>query len=621
MRNRNPLWKVIIVAIVLALAALYAVPNLFGEDPAVQVRPTSADKPIDAELQHKILAQLELQNITIKSADLRGSQYLIRFNDTESQLAAADIVDEVIGRQPFTVALNLAPALPGWMQSLGLSPMFLGLDLRGGVHFLMEVDMNSAVSNSLEGTLSSIRVEMRDKRIFYQNLSLTNEGKIQLKLRDANDFAATEKLLRETFTDVEIQPVASNDGFILSMSESAVNEIKESAIEQNTLILRNRVNDLGVAEPIIQRQGEDRIVVELPGVQDTARAKEILGAAATVEFRLVDMENDAYAAAESGKVPIASKLYRDTDGNPVLLKREVILTGESINNASSGFDQDTASPAVFINLNSTGASRFAKVTSENIDKLLSVVFIENETEDIVGSDGEITRVSNKIEEVISVATIRSTLSNRFSINGMESPERAANLALLLRAGSLAAPMLIVEERTIGPSAGAENVKQGFTAAVISLALVAVFMLLYYRFFGLAAVLALAVNLVIIIGVLSALQATLTLPGIAGVILTIGMAVDANVLIFERIREELSVGNTPQAAIHSGFEHAFSTIIDANVTTLIAAIVLFSLGSGPVKGFAITLTIGILATIFSAVVFTRMIVNAYYGRRSVQTLSI
>jgi preprotein translocase subunit SecD len=621
MRNQNPLWKVILVAIVLLVAGLYALPNIFGEDPAVQIRATEPGQEITIDIQDEVKQVIENKDIPLKSSALKNGQFLLRFNNTEDQLSAADHIRQALAKRPFTTALNLAPAMPGWMESLGLSPMFLGLDLRGGVHFLMEVDMESALDSAQESTLEAVRLTLRNNRVFYQNLQLSPDGVVQVKLRDAGDFEKAEPLIREAVPEMTVASIDSKDGFTITMPEAVATELKQTAIQQNILILRNRVNDLGVAEPIIQRQGEDRIVVELPGVQDTARAKEILGAAATLEFRLVDQENNAANAASTGRVPLSSKLYTDTQGSPVLLKREVILTGESINNASSGYDQNSATPAVFINLNSSGASRFAKVTSENIGNLLAVVFVDNKTDDIKGVDGEIKRQTTKVEDVISIATIQDTLSNRFQISGIDSPQQAQNLALLLRAGSLAAPMLIVEERTVGPSAGQQNVEQGFTAAIISLALVALFMLVYYRFFGIAAVLALVTNLVLIVAVLSALQATLTLPGIAGIILTIGMAVDANVLIFERIREELSVGNSPQAAIHSGFDRAFGTIIDANVTTLIAAIVLFGLGSGPVKGFAITLSIGILATIFSAVVFTRLIVNAYYGRRSAKTISI
>lgn len=621
MRNRNPLWKVILVLVVLLVAGLFALPNLYGQDPAVQISSTEAASPVDSTVQQSILNAVDNAGIEIKSAAMDGSQYLVRFHSTETQLQAASAIRDALANQPFTVALNLAPATPAWVRALDLSPMFLGLDLRGGVHFLMEVDMNAAQQTALEAVVSGIRLDFRNERIFYKDLTIRGDNSISIGLRDASDFEAASDLLSENFGQYTIRPNTANDGFIVSMPETMRDEIKQTALEQNILILRNRVNDLGVAEPIIQRQGDNRIVVELPGVQDTARAKEILGTAATVEFRLVDQQNDPNAVADGARAPLESELFETSDGRPILLQRDVILTGKSISSASSGIDQQTGTPAVFINLNSAGTSKFANVTSQNIGKPLAVVFIENETKQIKGADGQTKTISTPIEEVINVATINDTLSNRFQISGMDSSDSAANLALLLRAGSLAAPIFIVEERTVGPSAGAENVKQGFTAAIASLIIISLFMLFYYRIFGVAAVLSLGMNLVLIIGALSALQATLTLPGIAGIILTIGMAVDANVLIFERVREELSVGNSPQASINAGFDKAFSTIIDANVTTLIAAIVLFSIGSGPVKGFAITLTFGILATIFSAVVFTRVIINAYYGKRSVNVLSI
>ncbi len=427
-------------------------------------------------------------------------------------------------------------------------------------------------------------------------------------------------MLEDELPNLRIETTEDGAALRLTLSEQEIEEKRDFALQQNLTTLRNRVNELGVAEPIIQRQGSDRIVVQLPGVQDTARAKEILGATATLEFRLVDEDHDPYQAEATGRIPLGARLYRERSGQPILLQRRVMLTGESIVDAASGLDQQTGSPAVFVTLDSSGAKRFEDATKDNIGKLMAVVFIENKTE-TRQVEGQPQRVSVRVEEVINVATIRDRLGRRFQITGLDSTREARDLALLLRAGALAAPISIVEERTVGPSAGQENIDQGFRSAVVAFLLIMAFMAFYYRTFGLVSDLALIVNVILIVAALSMLQATLTLPGIAGIILTMGMAVDANVLIFERIREELKVGNSPQAAIHTGFNRAFSTILDANITTLIAAVVLFGFGTGPIKGFAVTLSIGIVTSMFTAIMGARGVINYFYGGRRLQTLPI
>jgi len=490
------------------------------------------------------------------------------------------------------------------------------------VHFLMQVDMNAVRQQALEGYAETLRGLLREERIRYTTVTLAEQapGGVVVEFRDgaARDQAAS--VLRDNLPGVNIDDAEAGLRLRLTMTPEDLEERRRSALQQNITTLRNRINELGVAEPIIQQQGQERIVVQLPGVQDTARAKEILGATATLEFRLVSQEGDPSAAAASGRAPLGTRLYRERDGRPILLERSVIITGDVINNAQSGIDQQTGGPMVRITLDGQGARRMEAGTRDNVGRLMAVVFIETKTETRL-VDGEPVRESYTLEEVINVATIRDVLSRQFQITGLDSSEEARNLALLLRAGALAAPIQIIEERTIGPSAGQENIDQGFRSALLAFLLVLVFMGFYYRRFGLISDLALAVNLVLIVAVLSFLQATLTLPGIAGIILTIGMAVDANVLIFERIREELKLGNSPQAAIHTGFDKAFSTILDANVTTFIAAIVLFGFGTGPIRGFAVTLSIGILTSMFTAIMGARGVVNYLYGGRRLETLPI
>ena len=552
-----------------------------------------------------------------KRIERQEGKLLIRFGSTDAQLKAADLLRERLG-DDYVVALNLAPSTPGWLQALGAKPMYLGLDLRGGVHFLLQVDMDAAIDQALERYQSDIRSTLRENKVRY--LGVRREGRtIVVKLKSGADLARAEAVLAKNFRRLVIKPDEAALQLTVQLSKAEEKEIRRFALKQNLTTLRNRVNELGVAEPVIQQQGEDRIVVQLPGVQDTTRAKEILGATATLEFRLVDTEHDV-AAALQGHPPIGAKLYHTRDGKPVLLKRRVIVTGDQIVDASSGFDQQSGTPAVFVTLDSVGAKRMAKTTRENIGKPMAVVFIENRVE-TKKVDGKTVKVRKRVEEVINIATIRGRFSKRFQITGLDSTEEARNLALLLRAGALAAPIDIVEERTVGPSLGKDNIERGFLSVIVGFVVVLVFMAWYYKLFGLVADIALFFNLVLLVAILSLLQATLTMPGIAGIVLTVGMAVDANVLIFERIREELRNGNSPQASIYAGYEKAFATIFDANITTLIAALVLFSFGTGPIKGFAVTLSIGILTSMFTAILVTRMLINWIYGGRRLAKLAI
>ncbi|HHJ39981.1 MAG: preprotein translocase subunit SecD [Methylothermaceae bacteria B42] len=616
MQNRFPLWKNALIIIALVLGALYALPNLFGEDPSIQVSP-QREATVDASLQVRLNKALQAAGLQSKAMEIQEGKLLVRFDSTDAQLKAADILRDVLGDQ-YTVALNLAPATPKWLQAIGAEPMYLGLDLRGGVHFLLQVDMEAAIDQAVERYLSDIRTTLREQKIRY--LAVNKDGKtIRLKFKDASAMAKAQNVLSKEFRQLVITADENNLELVVQLSEAEQKEIKRFALKQNLTTLRNRVNELGVAEPVIQQQGEDRIVVQLPGVQDTARAKDILGATATLEFRLVDTEHDVEAALK-GHPPIGTRLYYDRSGKPVLLKRRVIVTGDQIVDASSGFDQQSGSPAVFITLDAVGAKRMAKVTRENIGKPMAVVFIENRVETKT-VDGKKVRVKKRVEEVINIATIRGRFSKRFQITGLDSTEEARNLALLLRAGALAAPVEIIEERTVGPSLGRDNIERGFMSVVVGFVLVLGFMAWYYKVFGLVADVALTFNLILLLAILSLLQATLTLPGIAGIVLTVGMAVDANVLIFERIKEELRNGNSPQASIYVGYERAFATIFDANITTLIAALVLFGLGTGPIKGFAVTLSIGIMTSMFTAILVTRMLINWFYGNRRLKSLAI
>jgi len=547
---------------------------------------------------------------------------LVRFGGTDEQLEARDVLSTALGGD-YVVALNLAPATPGWLRAINASPMNLGLDLRGGVHFLLEVDMQAAAQKTRDRFEDEFRNLLRERDIRYLGVSQGGSAvAIDFSSAASRDQALSvlDNEYSETLTFEETGS-GNNYSLIARLTEPALEEIRRFALDQNITTLRNRVNELGVAEPVIQQQGQTRVVVQLPGVQDTARAKDILGATATLEFRMVDEQGDALSAEESGRAPLGTELYQDRDGNPVLLNSDVMLTGDYITDASSGIDSQTSGPAVFITLNGEGARLFSDATGQNVGKLMGVVFIETKPETVQRGGREV-QVTRTVEEVINVARIQEQLGRRFQITGLDSTTEARDLALLLRAGALAAPMTIVEERTIGPSLGQQNIEDGFMSVVIGFALVVVFMAVYYRVFGLIASVVLLANLILLIAIMSIVPGlTLTLPGIAGIVLTVGMAVDANVLINERIREELRNGNSPQSAIKAGYHRAFGTILDSNVTTLIAAVVLFGFGTGPIKGFALTLTIGIACSMFTAIMGTRAIVNLIYGRRRKPRLAI
>jgi len=618
MINNTPFWKYLLLACVFFAGCLFALPNLFGDDPAVQLSPRSGD--LAEDISEQVTATLA--NVGIDNSEIRldGNRLVAVFEDGDTQLKAQDEIKLQHGDR-HTVALNLVPATPSWLRSFA-KPMGLGLDLRGGVHFLMEVDVDDAIRQAEEGYIDSFRTLLQERKISYRGARQTDAG-VDVRFDQAAARDQALAAMQAEYIDVLLEPTARDGKFFVNaqLTEAAREEERLSAIQQNIVTLRNRVNELGVAEPIVQQQGKERIVVQLPGVQDTAQAKEILGATATLEYRMVyGTADDWYNARETGRVPANAKLYkRRDDGSPVLLQRRVIVTGDQIKDASSGIDTQSGSPAVFINLNGAGAKRMQDVTADNVGNPMAVVFIEDQRTTVKVGDSYETR-KKKVEEVINVATIQDVLSHRFQTTGLDSAE-ARNLSLLLRAGALKAPMEIVEERTVGPSLGQDNIDRGKMSVMIGLALVLVFMVFYYKSFGVIANVALVTNLVLIVAVLSLLPTSLTLPGIAGIVLTVGMAVDANVLIFERIREELRSGANVQAAINSGYEKAFSTIADANVTTLIAAVVLFVFGTGPIKGFAVTLSIGILTSMFTAIFGTRAIVNWRYGGKKLKSLPI
>lgn len=604
------------VVIIIAIGAFYAVPNLFGEDHAVQVVGTrGADVTVTTQTQVNDL--LQSKGIGVKRSELENGQLLVRVNNAEQQLLAKEAIAEALGDK-FSVALNLAPATPAWLESLGGSPMKLGLDLRGGVHFLMEVDMGEAIRKMEEAKIADFRSQLREEGIRYSGVKATAKG-IEIKFRDAENLAKAESFLKSRSNDMVFSDASEGNNFALmaTMSEVYLKQVKEDALSQNITTIRNRVNELGVAEPVVQRQGAERIIVELPGVQDTARAKEILGATASIEFHMVDEKADMNAA-QSGRVPPGSEVYPRREGGIAVLKKEVMLTGDHITGAQPSFDQYSR-PQVSISLDAKGGNIFSNVTKDNIGKPMATLFIEYKDSGKRNPDGSVKM--DKIEEVISVATIQARLGRNFVITGLSHGE-AQNLALLLRAGALIAPVSIVEERTIGPSLGAENIENGMQAMLWGMAVVLIFMLIYYRAFGVIANLALCANLIMVVGVMSMIPgAVLTLPGIAGMVLTVGMAVDGNVLIYERIREELRAGRSVQQAIHEGYGNAFSTIADANITTFITALILFAVGSGAIKGFAVTLMIGIATSMFTAIVGTRAVVNAMWGGKRVKKLSI
>ena len=615
MQNHFPLWKNLLILIVFGIGLIYSLPNLYGDDPSVQVSSTQTAN-IGQEQANNIESEMKAVGAPIKAFEFKDGRVLARFNNTDDQLKVADLLREKMGSN-YTVALNLAPTTPGWLRALGANAMYLGLDLRGGVHFLLEVDMDAAARQAEDRYTDDVRLALRSEKLRYQSVT-KDGGFIKVILKSADDKPTLMTLLNKDFRTLDITEPEMQDQVWLKVSEKEVREIKKFAVAQNMTTLRNRVNELGVAEPVIQQQGDNRIMVQLPGVQDTTRAKEILGTTATLEYRLVDVVHDVQQAV-AGHVPVGSRLYYEKNGNPILLDRRVIVTGDQIVDASSGVDDDSR-PSVNISLNGVGASKMAKTTQVSVGKPMAVVFIEYKVETKT-INGQKVRHKEKVEKVINVATIQGVFSKRFQTTGLDSPQEARNLSLLLRAGALAAPVDIVEERTVGPSLGQDNIDKGMLSFIVGFALVVLFMAVYYRLFGMIANLALAFNVVIVVAILSMLQATLTLPGIAGIILTVGMSVDANVLIFERIKEEIRNGVTPQAAIFIGYDKAFATILDSHFTNLVVAVVLFAFGTGSVKGFAVTLIIGILSSMFTAITGTRMVINWTYGNRRVEKLSI
>ena len=609
-------WKNALIVFFLFISTLYAIPNLYGSDLAIQITGTG-DYVVQEKDLKSINETLSENSVDYKSATIENNNVLIRFSDSKSQLTSKALLKDSLNRN-YVVALNLAPSIPQWLSSLGGRAMSLGLDLRGGVHFLLEVDMNAVTAMAMDRYYNELRTTLRKDKLYKKIRKDEDILVVSFKTEELKNEA--KKVIKSDLPDliiVEGSEQALELG--LEISSSAQAAAKLSALKQNITTLRNRVNELGVAEPIIQQQGTERIVVQLPGVQDTARAKEILGAVATIEFRMVDEKNDVQTAIQSGKTPAGSKLYKFKDGRPLLLKTNVITTGENIVDASSSMDENNQ-PSVSIVLDSSGGRSMLDTTKEFIGYRMAVVFIENKVETVL-EDGIAVKKRSKTQDIINAATIQGTFSNRFQITGLDSSREATNLALLLRAGSLSAPVEIIEERTIGPSLGADNIQKGLISVLVGFALVLVFMAWRYRVFGLVANLALTINLITIVSILSLIQATLTLPGIAGIVLTVGMAVDANVLIFERVKEELKATKNIQKAISAGYEKALLTIADANITTLIASIVLFSFGTGAIKGFAVTLSIGIITSMFTAIIVSRAVINIIYGGKKIEELAI
>jgi preprotein translocase subunit SecD len=609
--NRYPLWKYAIIVIALLIGGLYTLPNLFGEAPAVQVSPAKAIYKVDAALQAKVVQALKEAGIEPTGLSLESNSLKVRLVDTDTQLKAKDTIQKALvpdpEQAPYVVALNLISRSPQWLTDLNAAPMYLGLDLRGGVHFMLQVDMAAALSKKIDATVGDLRAQLREKNIRHSGIA-RNGSVIELRLKDAATLEAARNLIKDQFADVSFTDAPDAGEFKLSavLKPEAARRVQEQALKQNITTLHNRINELGVAEPVIQQQGLDRIVVQLPGVQDTAKAKDILGRTATLEMRLVDDSAEATAAAlGGGAVPYGTEKYRERNGQVVIVKKQVILSGDSLTDAQPGFDSQTQQPKVDLTVDAKGGRIMRDTSRENLKKRMAILLFEKGR-----------------GEVLTAPVIQGELGNRFQISGSMSVTEAADLALLLRAGSLAAPMEIIEERTIGPSLGAENIAKGFDSVRWGFVAVAVFMCVYYMLFGVISSVALAVNLLLLVAVLSMLQATLTLPGMAAMALVLGMAIDANVLINERVREELRNGVSAQAAIHAGYDRAWATILDSNVTTLIAGLALLAFGSGPVRGFAVVHCLGILTSMFSAVFFSRGLVNLWYGRqKKLQSVSI
>ena len=608
--NRYPKWKYILVAAIILIGMLYTLPNFYGESPAVQVSPTKASLKADNALLAKVEASLKLANIPFDAIILEANGVKVRLKDKDDQLKAKDKLIASLGNKEYSVALNLLTKTPNWLLGIGAKPMNKGLDLQGGVHFLLQVDMNAALNKAAESSVGDFRTSLRREKINYFGIS-RDAQKVEVKFDNEAEMSKADKLLRKDYPDLTYTTRGSGKEFTLSAVSGVVaqKKIQEFALKQNLQTLHNRINELGVAEPIVQQQGLDRIVVQLPGVQDTAKAKEILGRTATLEIRMVDEEKTDIATLEkaaAGQVPFGDELYKDRQDRPILVKKSVVLTGDRITDAGPGVNQQTGGSIVSVTLDARGAGIFKNVTRDNVGKRMAILLIEK------GST-----------EVITAPVINEEIGGgRVQISGMDNPQEATDISLLLRAGALAAPMEIIEERTVGPSMGEENIKRGVHSTLWGFAAISIMMIVYYMIFGGVSVLALGVNLLLLVALLSMLQATLTLPGLAAIALALGMAIDANVLINERIREELRNGNTPQASISAGYDRAFDTILDSNVTTLIAGMALFMFGTGPIKGFAVVHVLGILTSMFSAILVSRAIVNLIYGyRRKVEKLSI
>lgn len=617
MQNKFPLWKNISLILIALVALLYAIPNLYSEYPIIQVSFPSSDDPHAVEA--KVKAVLDKINLKYQAISSNEDNIEVRFGSTDSQLMAYDSLKNGLGKL-YTVALNLAPSTPKWLSKLGAEPMKEGLDLRGGVHFLLEIDIDSVIHRRYEGLQKNLSHDLREAGVRYAGIRYLADKGISIRFRTEQDLEDAVEELKQKYPGLDFSKLNTTLEVVAQLSSAELNTIRQNTVEQTMSILRNRVNELGVGEAVVQQQGATRVSVDLPGIQDAVRAKQILGGTATLQFYMVDQEHDPVTAKETGSIPMGSKLYTLED-HPILLKRQVVLSGDSITSAVSSFDQQTATPAVQVQLGGGGESFFSKMTRENIGKRMAIVFVESKTElQAAGAEGS-KRVTYREERVISAPVIQSALGNNFQITGLTDTKEATNLALLLRTGALPTAIYPIEERTVGPSLGKENIRRGVVSLEVGMGLILILMLFYYRFFGLVANIALLLNLILLCAILSILGATLTLPGIAGIVLTVGMAVDANVLIYERIREELRHGLTPQAAIFAGYERAFATILDANITTLIVGIVLFSIGTGPVRGFAITLSLGLLTSMLTGVTFTRAIVNWYYGGRNVKKLSI
>ena len=620
MLNQYPLWKYLMILVIIGIGLIYAAPNLYAPDPAVQISGESTATVIDDSTLNRATDALKSADIAFFGEEVNdGKSALIRLTSRDDQLAAQRAIQRAVG-DGYIVALNLASTTPDWLRSWGAAPMKLGLDLSGGVHFLLEVDVDSAIEKRMEFNTKSIKKQLREEKI-RGFIKLLEDGRIRGKFKTDELRDSASSLIRKEFGDLVREATDEDDGFYvyMTLSENAVREIVSYAVQQNLTTLRNRVNELGVAEPLVQQQGRNRIVVELPGIQDTAEAKRILGKTANLEFRL-EAKLDASASSKQ-----EFEFRDDQRFGKAFLERDIVITGERVSNAAAGFDPQTSQPQVNITLDSEGGTMMHRVTRHNVNRRLGVLFIERKsrTRYEVNEAGEEVAIKVPYEEkkIISLATIQSALGVNFRITGLDNPAEASELALLLRAGALAAPMDFVEERTVGPSLGEANIKLGVMSVQIGLALVAAFMIIYFRVFGIVAVLGLGLNLVLLIGAMSIISATLTMPGIAGIVLTVGMAVDANVLIFARIREELRNRMSPQQAISSGYDRAFVTIMDANITTLIVAVILYAVGTGPVKGFAVTLSLGIITSIFTAIVVSRAMVNLIYGGRKVSKLSI